>query len=130
MSEEEQQDERPIGKVRNPIVVIILFLFTFGIYPIIYYYKVFDELYEYRGQGLTGIKALIIIVFPVIQILSIIFPWLLPAYVGKLFEEDDQEKPINGLYGFLVIIPFGGLVLIYLIQAKLNQFWEEKAATA
>ena len=34
---------RPIGKVRSPLVVILLSIITFGIYAIYWHYEMFKE---------------------------------------------------------------------------------------
>jgi hypothetical protein len=40
---------KPVGKVRKPLIVIILCIVTFGIYSIIYLFKTFSELRAWRG---------------------------------------------------------------------------------
>ncbi len=50
---------KPVGKVRNPIVVLILGIVTLGIYMIIWYYCIFEELRNWRGQGWSGVLYLI-----------------------------------------------------------------------
>jgi len=118
---------RPIGKTRNPVVVLILGIITLGIYMIIWYYCIFEELRNWRGQGWSGALYLILLLllcFPLIVI-----PWLIPAYVGRMYQEDGKEKPITGLSGFWVFLPLiGGIVWLCKVQGALNKFWRSKGA--
>jgi hypothetical protein len=120
---------RPVGKIRNPWVAIILMIVTFGIYAIIYWYKTFEELKNWRGEGWSGVLYLVfsfLFPFPLIAI-----PWLVPAYVGRMYEADGRPKPITGLHGFWVFLPIvGGIVWLVILQNRLNEFWQSKGATA
>ena len=116
---------KPMGKSRNPWVVLILSIVTFGIYNIIWHYCILEELRNWRGQGWSGM--VFIIFFLLFGIALIAIPWLIPAYVGRMYAEDGQEKPITGLTGFWVFLPiFGGIVWIFKVQNHLNAFWESK----
>jgi len=117
--------KRPIGKNRNPWLVLILSIVTFGIYIIVWHYSILEELRNWRGQGWSGM--IFIIFFLMFGIVLIAIPWLVPAYVGRMYEEDGKEKPITGLTGFWVLLPiFGGIVWIFKVQNNLNIFWEAK----
>lgn len=116
---------KPVGKIRNPWVVLILSIVTLGIYSIIWYYSIFEELRNWRKQGWNGIIFLLLFLFFGVALIAI--PWLIPAYIGRMYEEDDKIKPISGLTGFWVLLPIiGGIVWIFKIQNNLNTFWEEK----
>jgi hypothetical protein len=118
---------KPIGKVRNPWTVLILSIVTLGIYGIIYMYMTLQELKNYRGQGWSGGLYLIFaIIFPP-PLIAI--PWLLPAWVGRMYAEDGKEKPITGMSGFWIFLPLiGPIVLIFKVQNRLNEFWRTKGA--
>lgn len=120
---------KPLGKIRSPLMVIILGIVTFGIYFIIFYYKVFEELKNYRGQGWSGTLYLIfqfLFPFPLIAL-----PWLLPAYVGRMYVEDGQAAPITGMAGFWVFVPLvGGIILFVKIIRRMNEFWAAKGVAA
>lgn len=119
---------KPIGKIRNPLVVLVLFIVTFGIYSIFYYYFTFEELKNHRGQGWSGVMFLVIFFIPVLNLALIAIPWLLPAYVGRMYAEDNQEKPITGLAGFWVFLPIiGGIIWLFRVQGCLNRFWQGRA---
>ncbi len=116
---------KPIGKSRNPWVVLILSIVTFGIYNIVWHYSILEELKNWRGQGWSGL--VFIIFFLIFGIALIAIPWLVPAYVGRMYAEDGQAKPITGLTGFWVLLPIiGGVVWLFKVQNNLNAFWEAK----
>ncbi len=117
---------KPVGKIRNPWVVFILSFLTFGLYSIIWYYCIFEELRNWRGQGWSGMLFLLLFLF--LGVVLIAVPWLIPAYIGRMYEEDDQPKPITGSAGFWVFLPIiGGIIWIFKVQNNLNAFWEMKA---
>lgn len=118
---------RPVGKPRNPWMVILLSIVTLGIYGIVYYYSTFDELKNWRGQGWSGgLYLLFTFLFP---FPLVAMPWLVPAYVGRMYAEDGQERPISGHTGWWVFLPIlGGFIWLFRVQNCLNRFWETKAA--
>lgn len=119
--------DKPIGKVRNPLVVILLSIITLGIYYIFYLYFTFEEIKNWRGQGWSGALYLLFqfVLFPVL----IVLPWLLPAYVGRMYQEDNQVKTISGLTGFWIFLPLlGGIIWLFRVQNSLNRFWIGKGA--
>jgi apolipoprotein N-acyltransferase len=117
------------GKPRGVGFVIVLAIFTFGIYTLYWIYKSFSEIKGWRGQGVGGFVGLLLSLIPV----SI---FLLPSYVGRLYKEDLIAKgedpvqaarnvPITGWSGFLTLIPFiGGFIWLAKVQGRLNNFWE------
>ena len=116
---------KPIGKIRNPWTVLILSIVTLGIYGIVWHYCIFEELKNWRGQGWSG--TVFIIFFLIFGIALIAIPWLIPAYVGRMYEEDGKTKPITGLTGFWVLLPIiGGIIWILKVQNNLNAFWGAK----
>ena len=58
-----------------------------------------------------------------------LLPWLVPSYVGRMYDEDRQSKPISGLAGWWIFVPLlGGFVWIWKVQSALNGFWRVKSA--
>ncbi|PKK86160.1 MAG: hypothetical protein CVT48_02330 [Thermoplasmata archaeon HGW-Thermoplasmata-1] len=116
---------RRTGKVRKPGIVLLLMIITFGIYGIIWYYCTFEELKNWRGQGWGGVLYLVFqFLFP-IPLVAI--PWLIPAYIGRMYEEDGREKPITGLSGFWIFVPLAGMIIwLVKVQKRLNEFWTAK----
>jgi len=118
---------RPVGKCRSAGTVNLLFLVTFGIYPLIWYYSTFKELHDYRGQGWSGGTYLLFqFLFPFPLIAN---PWLIPAYVGRMYAEDNRQPPIDGMSGFWIFVPLAGMFIwIIKVQNALNDFWQSKGA--
>ncbi len=123
---ETQAPPRPIGKQRSPMIVILLMIVTLGIYGIVYHYCTFEELRNRRGQGWSGGVFLIFLFlfpFPLVAL-----PWLVPAYVGRMYAEEGQEKPITGLAGFWQLLPLiGNIIWIFRVQNCMNRFWQLKS---
>jgi uncharacterized membrane protein len=113
----------PIGHQRGVVFVILMSIFTLGIYSIYWYYKSFEELKNYRRQGVNGIVG-VLLAFIIVSL------FLLPAYVGRMYNEDgNQNNPVSGLTGFWVLVPYvGSIIWLYKIQTALNQFWASKGA--
>ena len=114
---------RPIGRQRGILFVILMSIFTLGIYSIYWYYTSFEMLKNYRKQGVNGLVGTLL-AFVIVSI------FLLPAYVGRMYNEDgNPNNPVSGLSGFWVLIPYvGGIIWLYKVQAALNQFWASKGA--
>jgi hypothetical protein len=115
---------RRVGKITGVGLAIVLFLVTLGLYGLYWYPKNFSEVKGYRGQGVGGLGGfLLLFVF--------VSPFLLPAYVGRMYQEDGQENPVSGWTGLWNLLPYVGVfVYIAKVQGALNRFWEGKGATA
>jgi Domain of unknown function (DUF4234) len=115
--------DRPIGRQRGLAFAILMYIFTFGIYAIYWLYKSFEELKGYRKQGVGGIAG-------VLLAFIIVSTFLLPAYVGRMYNEDGKpDNPVSGLTGFWVLLPYAGAIIwLYKIQTALNGFWASKGA--
>jgi len=118
---------KPVGRVRSPFVVFILMIVTLGIYGIIYHYSTFEEIRNWRGQGWSGVAYLLFqFLLPPV---ALVIPWLIPSYIGQMYAEDGQAKPITGLSGFWIFLPLlGGIIWLFVCQNKMNEFWEQKMA--
>jgi hypothetical protein len=119
-----------IGKVRNPGIGLLLVIVTFGIYGLVWGYSTFEEMKNYRKQGVSGVFYLVFSLVPIIAIVGIIFPWLRPAYVGRMYAEDGQARPITGVTGCWVLLPvIGAIILWFKVNNALNTFWLSKGAS-
>src|ERR1700712_1507154 len=87
----------PVGKVRSTGVVILLTLVTFGIYSLVYYYSVHEEMKRHSGDGLGGVLALVLAIF-----VGIVSPFLLSKEVGDLYERQGRHAPVSALTGLWV----------------------------
>ena len=115
-----------VGELRSPLVVLLLTIVTLGIYGLYWYFKTFDEMKDYSGEGVGGAVGLLLSIF-----CGIVTIFLLPAEVGNLYERDGREKPISGATGFWVLLPLlGSFIWLWKVQGRLNDFWESKGATS
>lgn len=117
----------PVGKVREPLTVILLSIVTLGIYGIVWLYSTYKEMKDYSGQGIGGGVAILL---DLLLVTSIVLIFLTPAYVGNLYAQEGQQKPVSGATGFWVLCPFiGGFVWLWKTQGRLNDFWVAHGAT-
>ena len=113
---------RPLGTYRGIGKLIVFTLITLGIYAIVWQWKTFNQLKAYRGQGVSGFVGFLLS-FVLVSV------FLLPSYVGKLYQEDGQRAPISGWSGFWAFFPYvGTFVWMAKNQGALNDFWTEKGA--
>ena len=120
--------DAPLGKVRNPWSVVGLSIVTLGIYLIYWQCVSFRDLRRFSGSGIGGGWAIALaIVLPIVNVFR------LPLEIGKIFEDDGKDKPVETATGFWVILPLvGGIVWIILTQSAMNQLWNswEEASLA
>jgi Domain of unknown function (DUF4234) len=113
-----------IGELRRPLTVVLLTIVTCGIYGLWWYYRNFEDMKQYSSEGVGGGLGLLLAIF-----CGIIAIFLLPAEVGNLFDREGKEKPCSALTGFWNLIPVaGGIIFIYKVQNRLNDFWAPKGA--
>jgi uncharacterized protein DUF4234 len=106
-----------VGRHRNPLVVLLLMIVTLGIYGLYWIFISFAEVKARRGRGTSGIVGLLLALIPV----SI---FLLPSHIGDMYAEGGKTKPITGYAGLWALIPLlGGIVWLFKVQNRLNEFW-------
>ena len=117
---------RPIGKVRSPLVVILLSIITLGIYALYWHYAMFKETNEYDNEGVSGIVGLLISF-----VCGIVAAFLLSWQVGETRKRAGLAERVNAIYGLLILIPFvGWIVWVVLVQNAANELWESQGAVA
>jgi hypothetical protein len=110
----------PVGKVRSPLVVILLFIVTLGIYSIYWWYASFQELKDHTGEGVGGLLG---ILFGVC--IGIVGIFLLPFEIGNMYEGEGKTKPMSWLTGFWNFLPIvGGIIWVFKVQGAMNREWE------
>jgi apolipoprotein N-acyltransferase len=115
---------RQVGQQRGVGFAIVMWIVTLGIYGFYWIYKSFEEVRAYRGQGVGGLAG-------VLLAFIIVSTFLLPAYVGRMYQEDSKQNPVSGYTGFWVLLPYvGSFIWIWKIQSALNEFWASKGAPA
>jgi len=117
--------ESVVGKVRSPVVVILLSLVTIGIYALYWQYATFKEIKDHAGTGIGGGLGLLFAI-----LLGIVNVFLMPSEVGQLYTREGREQPVSGLTGFWVFLPIiGGIIWVVKTQGRLNEYWERHGAT-
>jgi hypothetical protein len=115
----------PPGQMRTPVVVILLWLVTLGIYGLFWQYRVFEDLKVRTGQGIGGVIGLLLGLC-----ISIVNLFLLPAEIGNMYAQEGLEKPVSGLTGFWNLIPLVGFFIwIVKVQNAMNARWEATGGT-
>ena len=115
-----------LGQPRGVVFVILLTIFTLGIYHLYWTYKSFEELKRHTGEGIGGVLGLVIaLVFNPVN-------WfVLPSEVGKMYRGDGRTAPMTGWTGLWILLPLiGFFVWTAKVQGALNRYWKSKAATA
>jgi hypothetical protein len=101
----------PVGKVRNPIMVLVLAMVCF-VYAIVAYWSMLNELKAFRGKD--DINP----IFMFIPILNILLIWGLPAKVL-------EAKQMAGVPNAQVVHPILYLLLgTYFLPADLNEVFQ------
>jgi cytochrome bd-type quinol oxidase subunit 2 len=118
----------PIGKVRSTGLSIVLFIVTLGIYGLVWFYMVHDEMQRHRGQGIGGVLALVIAFF-----VSPAQAFLTSDEVGKLYEARGQERPVTALTGLwyfpgILLCGIGPIVWFVQTNGALNEYWKSLGA--
>lgn len=86
----------PIGQTRNPVTTAVLAIVTFGIYPIYWWYKNFEDLNNYRsGRGLSATVAVLLAIF-----FSLPLPFILCSQVEEAQRESGLKPNVSILTGF------------------------------
>jgi hypothetical protein len=117
----------PLGRTRGTGKCILLAIVTFGIYPIVWYYKVHDELKQHRGSGLGGGLALVLAIF-----VGIAMPYVTASEVGDAYAERGLPKPVSGLTGLWYfpgsLLLVGPIVWFVKTNGAINEYWRSLGA--
>jgi Domain of unknown function (DUF4234)/Cytochrome b(C-terminal)/b6/petD len=112
----------PVGKVRSTGICILLCIVTLGIYGLVWYFMVHDEMRRHSGEGLGGVLALVIAIF-----FGIVMPFLTSNEVGGLYERAGRPARVTALTGLWyfpgALILVGPIVWFVKTNAALNDYW-------
>ena len=97
----------PVGRTRGTGVSILLFVVTFGIYGLVYNYKVHSEMQRHSDRGIGGAIALLLTV-----IAGIAMPFVTSSEVGSLYVRRGDKPPVKAVTGLWALL---SLVLAYLV---------------
>ena len=114
----------PRGRVRGTGVAMLLYVVTFGIYGLYWFFAVHDEMKRHKGTGLGGGLALVLGLF-----LGIVMPFLSSQEVGELFDRRGLARPVSGVTGVWIFVPLvGGIVWFVKTNGALNAYWRSQGA--
>jgi hypothetical protein len=117
----------PVGKIRGTGMCILLAIVTFGIYQLIWFYSVHDEMKRHTGRGLGGGVALLLAFF-----VGVVMPYLTSAEAGGLYESKGKAKPVSGATGLWyfpgVFILVGPIIWFVKTNGAINDYWRSQGA--
>ncbi len=109
-----------MGKKRNPVLVLVFSIITFGIYFFVWFYKSNEELKTVSGQPFNSILWTLLFLVPFAGLVSV---WKF----GEHIEDAEKKKglqPRAGIVTFLLVaIPFVNIVGLPMTQAEINKIW-------
>jgi hypothetical protein len=116
-----------VGQIRSTGLAVFLVIITLGIYGLVWYYLVHDEMKRHSGQGLGGGLGLLIAVF-----VGIVSPFLVSAEVGRLYQRRGLQRPVSGATGLWcllgIFILIGPIVWFVKTNNALNAYWSSLGA--
>jgi hypothetical protein len=131
------QGANSTAKIRNVVAVAVLGLVTFGIYTVVWYYKINRELADYGkahgktdelgdspGTSLLAITLGALVIVP--AIVSLVHTFKRIQALERI--TDPSRQPINGWIGLLAAIIFSPVLHGYM-QSGLNNGWQAQSAT-
>lgn len=134
---QQPQPKKRIGKNRSVFAPLLLPFITFGIYTLVWLYKLYTEA-DYYCEGkvkITPGAAVVVFLFiPLFNVIWSIMLWFkTPGLLTKMQIADGiPENQIHhfGHYGWFNVIPLiGGIIWTVLIQSAFNQYWDRVRST-
>jgi hypothetical protein len=118
-------------KVRHPLAPLGLSLITFGIYGIVWYFKINKELHGVTGEG-NPTTSLLAMLFGGFIIVPPFVSWYNTAGRIQTAQEragvTQQINPVLALV--LLFIPVANIFATFYLQKSVNEAWDKLAATA
>lgn len=119
----------PVGRIRGTGACIALTVITFGIYSIVWFYKVHSEMKNHTGgAGLGGGLAAVLAFF-----LGFVMPFVTSSEVGNLYHRAGMAAPVSGVTGLWyfpgAFIVIGPLVWFVKTNAAINSYWRSVGAS-
>jgi hypothetical protein len=113
-------------KIRNPFLVFVWSLVTFGIYYLVWYYKINRELRDAAGTNVSPIVALLAVSVGWIIIVPPFVSWYRTftriADAQRAAGIGTEANPILGFILYVVAVFFLPVEVLY-AQDELNKLW-------
>jgi hypothetical protein len=108
------------GLARNPIHVVLLSMFTFGVYPLLWYFKTYNEVQGYLGGGGAPWWKPMLISMVTCNLYGL---YLVVTQLGGIIAQVQQKAGLADArnLGWIYILPVYGT---YLVQTELNKAWQ------
>ena len=117
-------EEQFVGKMRSSGLVILYGFLTFGIYNLVWYYKINDEVRRHDcSQSLSPGLAVCAMFIPLFNLVSLYNT----ANRIKLMQKADGSTDLIGPGGALLWAMFFGIGYPIYVQSALNNHWHEHA---
>lgn len=123
------------AKIRNPLAPALLPFVTFGVYALVWYYRVNKELAEMgraRNTDELGTN-------PMTSLMAVMFGWIIivPPFISyyNTWKRANKAEQLTGRDGMeaglgLILTIFLAPVAHYILQRDLNGVWEGQAGAA
>ena len=119
-------------KIRNPFLVFVWSIVTFGIYYLVWYYKTNRELAEYGVGDSPGLSLLAVTLGGLLVVPPFVSEWRYYRRIGEAQARAGMEHRISHVTGFLlylialILLPFETVYA----QHHLNRLWRHLAEEA
>lgn len=109
-----------MGKKRNPVLVLVFSIITFGIYFLVWFYKSNEELKTVSGEDFNSILWTLLFFIPLAGLVSV---WKFGQHI-EAAETKKKLQPRPALTTFLLMaIPLVQIVGLPMTQAEINKIW-------
>jgi hypothetical protein len=109
----------PVGKQRNIVACLVLFVVTFTFYGLYWVWCVHHEIRRRAATGVGGWLGLVInLIIPFVTL------FLVPYEAKQMHEAEGEISPISAWTGLWNLIPLVGTIVWFVkVQRALNEFW-------
>jgi hypothetical protein len=118
-------------KIRNPFLVFVWSLITFGIYYVVWYYKINRELRDASGIDVSPVVAVLAITIGWIIIVPPFFSWYRTferiVRAQRAAGARNEANPVLGVILYVIAVFFLPIEVIY-AQDELNKIWRALSA--
>jgi hypothetical protein len=121
----------PIGRARRPGVVVLLIAVTWGVYGLVWLYRVLRELRVHGQQTdvLSPTTAMVLLLVPPVNLVFALYlAHALPSWVGALEDQHGRARLNAPLVFVLFVLVVTWPIAVWMIQSALNAHWHAHAA--